>query len=153
MVRLMVCFSFSILYYISADKNRLMDNQGRGCKLILQWRHNEHDSLSNHQPRDCLPNHLFRRRAKKTSMLRSTGRCAGNSPVTCDFPTQKSSYAENVSIWWRHHYTEICMSVRVYTSIVTNVVMQQHIHWMKRDCLDWRDCQNTRKLSGRRKQK
>ena len=28
----------------------------------LQWRHNEHDGVSNHQPYDCLLNRLFRRR-------------------------------------------------------------------------------------------
>ena len=39
----------------------------------LQWRHNGLDSLSNHQPHDCLLNHLFRRRSKKTSKLRVTG--------------------------------------------------------------------------------
>ena len=27
----------------------------------------------------------------------------GNSPVTSDFPAQRASDAENVSIWWRHH--------------------------------------------------
>ena len=29
--------------------------------------------------------------------------CAGNSPVTGEFPAQMASNAENVSIWWRHH--------------------------------------------------
>ena len=69
----------------------------------LQWRHNEGDSVSNHQPHDCLLNRLFRRRSKKTSNLRVTGLCAGNSPETGEFPAQMASYAENVSIWWRHH--------------------------------------------------
>ena len=46
----------------------------------LQWRHNERDSVSNHQPHDCLLNRLFRRRSKKTSNLRVTGLCVGNSP-------------------------------------------------------------------------
>ena len=68
----------------------------------LQWRHNELDSVSNHQPRDCLLNRLFRRRSKKTSKLRVTGLCAGNSPGTGEFPAQIASNAENVSIWWRH---------------------------------------------------
>ena len=27
----------------------------------------------------------------------------GDSPVTGEFPTQRASNAENVSIWWRHH--------------------------------------------------
>ena len=29
----------------------------------------------------------------------------GNSPVTGEFPAQRASNAENVSIWWRHHDT------------------------------------------------
>ena len=73
------------------------------CVLLLQWRHNGHDSVSNHQPPDCLFNRLFRRRSKKTSKLRVTGLCAGNSPGTGEFPAQMASNAENVSIWWRHH--------------------------------------------------
>ena len=42
---------------------------------------------------------------KKTSKLRVTGLCAGNSPETGEFPAQMASNAENVSIWWRHHDT------------------------------------------------
>ena len=71
--------------------------------LALQWRHNEHDSVSNHQPHDCLLNGLFGRRSKKKSKLRGTGLCAANSPETGEFPAQMASNAENVSIWWRHH--------------------------------------------------
>ena len=44
-----------------------------------RWRHNEHDSVSNHQPHGCLLNRLFRRRSKKTSKFRVTGLCVGNS--------------------------------------------------------------------------
>ena len=43
------------------------------------------------------------RRSKKTSKFRVTGLCAGNSPVTGEFPAQRASNAENISIWWRHH--------------------------------------------------
>ena len=52
----------------------------------LRWRHNERDSVSNHQPHDCLLNGLFRRRLKKTSKLRVTGLCAGNSPGPVNSP-------------------------------------------------------------------
>ena len=45
----------------------------------LQWRHNGRDSISNHQPRDCLLNRLFRRKSKKTSKLRVTGHCCSAS--------------------------------------------------------------------------
>ena len=69
----------------------------------LQWRHNRRDSVSNHQPYHCLLKRLFRRRSKKTSKLRVTGLCAGNSPVTGEFPAQIASNTENVSILWRHH--------------------------------------------------
>ena len=71
--------------------------------LSLLWRHNGRDGVSNHQHHECLFSRLFRRRSKKIPELRVTGLCAGNSPVTGEFPTQKASNAENVSIWWRHH--------------------------------------------------
>ena len=72
--------------------------------LPLQRRHNGHDDVSNHQPYERLLNRLFRRRSKKTSKLRVTGLCEGNSPVDGEFPAQRASNAaKNVSIWWRHH--------------------------------------------------
>ena len=69
----------------------------------LQWRHKEHDGVSNHQPHDCLLNRLFRSRSKSTSNLRVTGLCVWNSPITGEFPAPMANNAENVSIWWRHH--------------------------------------------------
>ena len=65
----------------------------------LQWRHNGHDDVSNHQPHDCLLNRLFRRRSKKTSKLRVLAFARG---IHRGFPAQMASNAENVSIWWRH---------------------------------------------------
>ena len=65
-------------------------------KIPLQWRHNSHDCVSNHQPHDCLLHRLFTRKSKKTPKLRVTGLCAGNSPVTGEFPAQLASNAENV---------------------------------------------------------
>ena len=81
--------------------------------FTLRWRHNDHAGVSNHQPHGCLLNRLFRRKSKKTSKLRVTGLCAGNSPGTGEFPAQMASYAENVSIWWRHH-DHFCMTVVTY---------------------------------------
>ena len=52
----------------------------------LLWRHNGGKCFSNHLPHDCLLNRLFGRRSKKTSKLRVTGLCAGNSPETGEFP-------------------------------------------------------------------
>ena len=73
----------------------------------LQWRHNGLDGVSDHQPHHCLLGRLFGLRSKKTSKLRVTGLCAGNSPGTGEFPAQMASNAENVSIWWRHHASVI----------------------------------------------
>ena len=69
----------------------------------LQWRHYEHDGVSNHWRLHCFLNRLSMRRSKKTSKFRVTGLCEGNSPVTGEFPAQRASNADNVSIWWRHH--------------------------------------------------
>ena len=68
-----------------------------------QWRHNGRDGVSNHWRLECLFKRLFRRRSKKTSKLCIAGPCAGNSPVTGEFPAQRASNAENVFIWWCHH--------------------------------------------------
>ena len=73
---------------------RVIAPQIAGDSTTLQWRHNGHDSVSNHQPLDCLLDRLFRRRSKKTSKLRVTGLCAGNSPGTGEFPAQMASNAE-----------------------------------------------------------
>ena len=76
----------------------------RGRSIIpLQWRHNGRDYVSRHRRIDCLLHRLFMRISKKTSKLRVTGLGEGNSPVTGEFPSQRASNAENVSIWWRHH--------------------------------------------------
>ena len=54
--------------------------------LSLHWRHNDHDGVSHHHPNGCLLNRLFRRRSKKTSKLRVTGLCVGNSPGPVNSP-------------------------------------------------------------------
>ena len=71
--------------------------------LSLQWRHNELDGVSNYRRLDCLFDLLFRRRSKTTSKLGVTRLCEGSSSVTDEFPTQRISNTENVSIWWGHH--------------------------------------------------
>ena len=70
--------------------------------IPLQWYHNARGSVSNHQRLHRLLNCWFRRTSKKTPKLRVTGLCAGNSPVTGEFP-HKRLVTRNVSIWWRHH--------------------------------------------------
>ena len=48
-----------------------ISNDPQNC--TLEWRHNGHDGVSNHQPHDYLLNRLLRRRSKKTPKFRVTG--------------------------------------------------------------------------------
>ena len=74
-----------MIFIHNAVKKMHKRNWGR----TLRCRHNAYDGFSNHQPYDGLLNRLFRRRSKKTSKLRVTGLCEGNSPVTGEFPLQR----------------------------------------------------------------
>ena len=76
---------------------------------------------------------------KKTSKLRVTGLCAGNSPETGEFPAQMASNAENVSIWWRHpvqltRYVDI-VAFHAPVSVMVNLTSASKsnpavvIHW------------------------
>ena len=74
----------------SCPKSRRVDGVFRRAlvwfTVTLEWRHNGLDSVSNHQPHHCLLSRLFGRRSKKTSKLRVTGLCAGNSPGPVNSP-------------------------------------------------------------------
>ena len=93
----------------------------------LQWRHNERDGVSNHQPHDCLLNRVFGRKSNKSSKLRVTGLCEENPLVTGEFPAQRASNAENVVIWWCHHHD-------VQFSCAINQPLLAH-HWRVHQCL------------------
>ena len=69
--------------------------------VSLWWRHNDHDNVSNHQPHECLLNRLFR--IKENIRAPRHWPLCGKFTGTGEFPAQRASYAENVSIWWRHH--------------------------------------------------
>ena len=60
---------------------------------------------------------IFRCRSKKTSKLRVTGLCEGNSPVTGKFLSQRASNARSISIWWRHHGPSSRLTWNVNTCI------------------------------------
>ena len=85
------------------------------------------DGVTNQQPHDCFLNRLFTLRSKKTSKVRATGLCAGNSPVTGEFPTQMSSNPENVSIWWRHRESQQNVTV----CIVPRMKCARNCAWYK----------------------
>ena len=66
----------------------------------LQWRHDERDGVSNHRRLDCLLDHLFRHRLKKTSKLHIRWLAFVRG-------IHRASNAENVSIWLRHHVSSL----------------------------------------------
>ena len=68
----------------------------------LQWRHNDHDGVSNHQPHGCLPKRLLRQIKENIKAPRHWPLC-GEFAGVGEISAQRASYAENVSIWWRHH--------------------------------------------------
>ena len=74
----------------------------------LHWRHNGRDSVSNHQPHDCLLKCLFRRRSKKISKRRVTGLCAGNSPESDEFTAQRPVMRK-----WSHLMMSSCLDKTV----------------------------------------
>ena len=98
-----VCSVIMVAYDLAERRARASAGMEYVSDISLQWRHNGRNSVSNHQPRECLLSRLVKRRSRKTSKLRITGLCAGNSPETGEFPAQRANDAENVSIWWRHH--------------------------------------------------
>ena len=51
---------WTCLKYLKVDSNLQVDMEWERDSL-LQWRHNGHDGVSNHQPHDYLLNCLFRR--------------------------------------------------------------------------------------------
>ena len=91
----LVCWCPNIISRHSADHNLVIISSNH-------YSDNVRGGVLNRQSHDCLRNRLFRCRLKKTSKLRATGLCEGNSSVTGEFPAQRTRNAE-VSIWWRHH--------------------------------------------------
>ena len=84
--------------------------------ISLQWRHNERDLRI---PASRLFTQPFiQAQIKETSKLRVTGLCEGNSPTTDEFPTQMSSNAENIPIWWRHHDWHIGRLSKVHSKYI-----------------------------------
>ena len=107
-------YILNILLGNDCPDNRCFRQSILGALLSLQWRHNEHDGVSNHQPRDNLLNHLIGRRSKKTSELRVTGLCAGNSPWPVISPhkgpvTRKMFPFDDVIMWARYATEKNCM--------------------------------------------
>ena len=116
--------------------------------LSLLWRHNRHDGVSNHQPHDCLLNHLFRCRSKKTSKLLAfmrgihrgpvnsrtndqqrgkcfhfmTSSCGSGFVQTCSFYT----FYEHYSVTWAYDVSNHRQPNCLFNNLFTLPKLQQH---------------------------
>ena len=85
--------------YVSSNELRT-----RFTLCSVHWRHNGCDSVSNHQPHDCLL-----RQPLIQTQIKENIKAPCHRPLCGEFtgdrwiPAQMASNAENVSIWWRHH--------------------------------------------------
>ena len=91
-----VVFCFGFDAYVHHYTYVTWTSWHRKSPITLQWRHDGRNGVSNHQSHNCLLNRSLRYRSKKTSKLRVTGLCEGNSPVTGEFPAQRASNTENI---------------------------------------------------------
>ena len=69
-----------------------------GYEYSLQWSHNEHDGISNHQPQLCIQAQI-KENIKAPRHWPLWGEFTGDRWI----PRTKGQYAENVSVWWRHY--------------------------------------------------
>ena len=83
-------------------------------QLALYWRHNDHDGVSNHQPRGCLLSPFIQTQIKENIKAPRHWPLYGEFTGTGEFPAQRASYAENVSNWWRHHVLQIRKATNGY---------------------------------------
>ena len=96
--------------------------------ITLLWRHNDHDGVSHHQPHGCLLNRWFRRRSKKTSKLRVTGLCVGNSPGPVNSPhkgpvTRKMFPFDDVIMFWSNEVNVTLIGLPQTSPDTTNLTL------------------------------
>ena len=80
----------------------LMQMADRKYLNTLQWCHNGHDNISNHQPHECLLSLLIRYRSKKTSKLHVTGPLCGEFTGLHCFHLMTSSWQWWYKFIWNH---------------------------------------------------
>ena len=91
----------------------------------LHWRHNDHGGVSNHQPRGCLTQSFIQTQMKENIKAPRHWPLCGEFTGTGEFPAQRASNAENVSIWWRHHESTLPLQ-----AIVTQAAEVWTLEWI-----------------------
>ena len=99
--------------------------------FTLQWRHNRHDSVSNHQPYDCLLTVYSDADQRKNQSSASLAFVRGIDRGTGEFPAQMASNTENVSICWRLHEVKITLGLMPEDLIDGESTLVQVIAWCR----------------------
>ena len=107
----------AMLNLLVSNWNQYQERKYTTKRYPLQWRHNDHDSVSNHQPHGCLLSRFIRAQIKENIKAPRHWPLCGEFTGPGDFPAQRASNAENVSVWWRHHgkYQDILDVIRNIT--------------------------------------
>ena len=104
--------SFGVFFVVNLNKLLKNDVAGDMRRLVLMWRCSNAITITSQwarwrlkSPASPLFIQLFIQAQIKENIKaqRHWPLCAVNSPVTGEFPAQRASNAENISIWWRHH--------------------------------------------------
>ena len=95
-------WSTSLYYLALFECGHVLINYTLSCES-LQWRHNGHGGVPNHQPHHCLLVPLFRGGSERhqSSALLTFVRGIYRWPV--NLPHKGQVTRNHVSIWWRHH--------------------------------------------------
>ena len=81
------------------------------CEISLQWRHNERDCVSIHQPHDCLLNRLSKAQIKENI------KAARHWPLWGEFPTQRASNAEITSSWKLYLHFLLSLNIELVPAV------------------------------------
>ena len=110
------------------------------CKLSLQWRHNGRDSVSNHQPHDCLLKRLFNADQRKhqssasLAFVRGIHRGPVNSPRK--WPVTRKMFPFDDAIMWRNgpRFNRKMLSCQCRKSYCGDKIVVRSTQW---DFLYW----------------
>ena len=110
------CLQTKLTYSCKLAAQYLLTCEGQVYSVFvsftLQWHHNERNDISNHWHFDCLLNHLL---AQIKESIKAPRHWPMWGEFTGEFPAQRASTVENVSIWRRHHEVLHFDSYAVYT--------------------------------------
>ena len=96
-------YPLCVINSLNISNIAVRSNRPHAYITSLQWRHNEHDGVSNHQPHHCLLSRLFGHRSKKISKLRVRGIHRGPMNSPHKWPVTRKMFPFDDVIMWNIH--------------------------------------------------